>query len=156
TQVDSPKVYNKNQSKEYVLAPKQKNYSWSKKASNTVNWSEAQQYCESLEEDGYSDWRLPTISELRMLIQSCPATEKGGMCKVADGCANYGKCWSNNCEGCTGSSDGRYSKLGDVDWLWSFSDLLDNGNNKWYVLFNDAGIYNIGKDKKGGVRCFRN
>ena len=41
---------------------------WSKKSSRKMNWVEAANYCEYLNQDGYSDWRLPNIDELRTLI----------------------------------------------------------------------------------------
>ncbi len=36
-------------------------------------WSESEQYCEDLEWGGHSDWRLPTVTELRSLIRGCGA-----------------------------------------------------------------------------------
>lgn len=94
---------------------------WSKIAPKPMMWNEAKKYCENLNEDGYSDWELPTISELRTLIKNCPLTEAGGECKVTDSCLSYKNCRNNACSGCSGASDGRYSKLGDTGWLWSSS-----------------------------------
>ncbi|MFO7735877.1 MAG: hypothetical protein R6W70_06625, partial [bacterium] len=41
-----------------------------------MNHHEATAYCED------NGWRLPTISELRTLIQNCPDTKAGGVCGV--------------------------------------------------------------------------
>jgi len=41
---------------------------WSNKAHDTKTWNDAANYCENLNEDGYSDWRLPTLNELKTLF----------------------------------------------------------------------------------------
>ena len=41
------------------------NLQWSEKATYSMNWDKAKQYCENLDEGGHNDWRLPNIDELR-------------------------------------------------------------------------------------------
>lgn len=113
---------------------------WSKLAPNKMNLSSAEQYCENLNEDGSSDWRLPTISELRTLIKNCPMTEAGGECKVTKECLHYGNCRNDACGGCSDSSDGRYSKLGDTEKIWSSSERSDRTDAAWYVGFDRGGV----------------
>ncbi|HPS29423.1 MAG TPA: DUF1566 domain-containing protein [bacterium] len=133
---------------------------WSKKALS-MSWYEAKVYCADLNEGGHSDWRLPTISELRTLINDCPATETGGECKVTDSCLSYDNCCNGVCSGCFNSSDGRYSKLGDADLLWSSSVTSDVDDVAWCVHFGSGLVsYSF---KSGGfdnhygfnVRCVR-
>lgn len=50
------------------------------------DWEFSNKYCENLDIDGYSNWRLPTINELRTLIKGCSTSETGGSCNVADDC----------------------------------------------------------------------
>lgn len=115
---------------------------WSKKAPKAMKWHDAMKYCNSLVEDGYSDWRLPAISELRTLIQNCQSTETGGECNVTNDCLSYDDCRSDACNGCSGSSDGRYSKLGDTaEWFWSSSELSDHADYAWIVNFYNGYIH---------------
>ncbi len=137
---------------------------WSNIAPNSMTWGEAKKYCENLKEGGYSDWRLPTISEFRTLIQNCPATETGGECKVTDSCLLSDKCSTDACLGCKYFEDGRYSKLGDTEWFWSSSEPGVQKVGAWTVSFNLGSVspspkFYFGKDDieydKHNVRCVR-
>ncbi|HPM47602.1 MAG TPA: DUF1566 domain-containing protein [bacterium] len=125
---------------------------WSNKSPKTMNWSDAKKYCENLKEEGYSDWRLPTISELRTLIQNCPRTDTGGACKVTNDCLSS-NCWSNACERCYPRSS--YSKLGDTEGFWSSSELSDREDRAWNVGFGNGDVSNIYKNLNHYVRCVR-
>lgn len=106
-----------------------------------MTWVDAKAYCDSLELGGYSDWRLPTISELRSLIRDCPAVEPGGSCPLTDDCTSY-DCWdSDTCDGCefeAGPASGCYwpSALeGDCTNHWSSSKHDDDA---WNIDFRSA------------------
>ena len=71
---------------------------------------DANRYCEELVLGGYSDWRAPTIDEIRTIIRGNPATETGGDCPITAGSAR-----EDNATACTGGeqnegpgSDGCY------------------------------------------------
>ena len=133
------------------------NLIWSDRSASKMNWSSAKQYCEDLTEGGYSDWRLPTISELRTTIKNCSGSQSGGSCRVSDSCLS-GNCWSDSCY-CDGrlNNGGYYSKLGDDDnvWLWSSSTLSDNPGYAWLVDFGDGRVYGSLMSNDGYVRCVR-
>ena len=130
---------------------------WSSLAIRNKVYDEAMEYCDELEEAGYSDWHLPTISELRTLIQNCPVTEPGGECKVSDNCLSKSSCWKHEiCSGCSG--DEIYSKLGNTgEYLLSSSFVDTDIKNYWlyYVSFRDAGIFGTEFNASKNIRCVR-
>ena len=50
------------------------------------SFDDAQEYVENLELGGYTDWRLPTIDELRTVVLGYIDIEPGGRCKVGAKC----------------------------------------------------------------------
>jgi hypothetical protein len=98
-------------------------------------WEEAKSYCQNLNLGEYSDWRLPTIGELRSLIRGCDATETGGP-------GPGGRYWSPELKG-------------DGWWHWSSSIVADASGVAWFVDFGYAGVSNSAFDNDGDVRCVR-
>jgi len=127
---------------------------WTEKTS-TMTWQEAKDYCSKLTACGYSDWHLPTISELRSLIQNCPATQTGGVCGVTDSCLSWSDCGDSACSGCDSDSSGKYSKLGDTSWFWSSSVLSDYSDRAWIVIFSSGIVGKYNKSNSNDVRCVR-
>jgi hypothetical protein len=145
------------------------NKTWSYSRSS-MTWEAAQEFCDNMVNCGYSDWHLPTISELRTLIQNCPATETGGECGVTDQCLSYHQCsYIHNddnsiislCIGCSDSDSyysGKYSKFGDNDWFWSSSFQDDTDSIQvWGVYFAMGTITSFGTNEYTleSVRCVR-
>ncbi len=131
---------------------------WSPKASSTMSWSDAIDYCNNLTACGYSDWHLPNINELRTLIKNCPGSQTGGSCAVKDpGCLSS-DCWSEDCY-CEyrENNGGYYSKLGDDDnvWLWSSSTNSDSTGSAWRVNFYYGSVGSNSKSYDLIVRCVR-
>ncbi len=126
-----------------------------------MQWQEAVYYCEDLELDGYSDWRLPTISELRSLIRGCADTESVGSCEVSDSClSSY--CMDFDCLGCGTldgpGADGCYwnaSMEGVCDSYWSSSLTLGQSGYAWEVLFHMAKLLYWPQTSRVYVRCVR-
>ena len=107
---------------------------WSDASSEKMNWDDAIKYCENL------GGRLPTISELRTLIQNCPGTETGGECGVTDECLSYEDCRTDPCGGCEEDSSGKYSVFGDSDWFWSSSEQSGDAGRAWLVYFYNGSV----------------
>ena len=152
--------------KKAANAAKKRRLSWSKRSSDKMTWPEAIDYCQNLNEGGYTDWRLPNIDELRTIIKNCPKTETGGQCKVSrkKGCLSWERCGNGYKEGSCyceslNNNGGYYSKLGDNDnvRLWSSSIISDKTGSAWYVHFYSGGVYGYDKDNANNinVRCVR-
>jgi len=126
--------------------------SWSSKTTEKMNWFEAKDYCENSKEGGYSDWRFPTISELRSIIINCSPTEPGGICNVTDTCLSS-TCMDGSCNGCSILKE--HSKIGDKEMIWSFSSVQSFDYAAWYVNFYDGHIQPNRKNNLLYVRCVR-
>lgn len=123
---------------------------WSAEAENAMDWDTAVAYCEDLDEGGFSDWRLPTIDELRTVIQNCEKTQPGGICALSDpDHLLYEEDYVSedcSCGYVENNNGGYYSKLGYSDELgniWSSSVEPDDPSEILGLLFYDgsAGYY---------------
>ena len=130
---------------------KAENLQWSSLSSKEMTLNDAGKYCRNLSEGGFQDWHVPTIDELRTLIENCPQTVTGGTCKEI----------SSSCS-CEKKLPGYYSKFNDEGKLWSSSTAgcytsRHYGTNcsDWYVDFNSGGFGSSGSSGIAGVRCVR-
>ena len=95
--------------------------------SGTFVWQDTIEYCENLELNAYTDWRLPNINELASLIddtKSSPAIP-----------ATFLN---------TNSS-----------YYWSSTSLQSESTNAWGVGFNDGSVGHNSKGYSYYVRCVR-
>ena len=150
---------------------------WSKMSSSYMTYSAATTFCQGSKMNGYggfTDWRLPTIDELKTLLTSATGgTPRSANCAVSEtnGCLAWDGCWtcstcteqgtastsSNTCSNWGRSyDDGRFSKLGDSTYLWSSSLLSDSSSLAWLVDFNDGNVSTYSIDNYYYyVRCVR-
>ena len=128
---------------------------WSDTALFIMNHEDAAQFCETLTEGGYSDWRLPNIDELRTLIMNCTNTLPNGGCLVSarTECL-YDVCFSEQC-GCSNDTNGKYSKFGDTEGFWSSSEYGKENDASWGVLFRNAGVRYAQNSSEFYLRCVR-
>ena len=129
--------------------------------SNPCDFGAATAYCEGLTLGGYTDWHVPSISELRALLRGCPATAPTGPCNVAAGSCMEWSCMDGSCTGCvqgSGPTSGCYwpdGIQGTCGWYWSSTPCLDPSGNGWSIDFNDGGVDYGGFDSARSVRCVR-
>ena len=53
---------------------------------NQMSFDDAEKFCQNLDYAGFSDWRLPTIDELRKVVIGYSDVESGGRCAVSSKC----------------------------------------------------------------------
>lgn len=53
---------------------------------NLLTYAKAEELCSNMDYAGFTDWRLPTIDELRTVVEGFSDLEKGGRCKVSSQC----------------------------------------------------------------------
>jgi hypothetical protein len=99
---------------------------WQKEATEeTMTWEKAQEYCENLSLNGYTDWRLPAVKELLSLVDYSrynPATKMPN----------------------TSSS-----------FYWSSTTYAYNTNLAWGVYFSNGNDSYDYKDNSNYVRAVR-
>ena len=146
---------------EYCVDGKCEELTWQDPpSSDKMTWQQAYDYCNNLTQDSHSDWRLPTISELRSFIRGCSATEEGGSCGVTDTCLSD-SCWDDSCGGCTygdGPANGCYwpqGLNGLCAWIWSSSSYAGDSSLAWVVDFRGGDVGRHDKDGDSNVRCVR-
>ena len=126
-----------------------------------ASWAEAGSYCGELVSGGHDDWRLPSIDELRTLVDGCPATEWGGACNIGEGMCLAWECRSPKCEMCISSGDDsgncfwRPELLGQCQLYWSSSPVEDDAGHVWCIGFDIAHIDSVEKGQSMAVRCVR-
>ncbi len=140
-----------------------KELSWAEYDDSDTLVYPAKTYCDNLTEGGYSDWRLPTIDEVRTLIQNCEGTVSGGSCAVSDpDHLSQDNDWTiEACYYCDAEQPGfnpdiPHSKLGETDNYWSSSVISDYPDSAWGVAFEYGNVNGYGMESENSVRCVRN
>ena len=127
-------------------------------------WNAAEFYCGALSLAGFSDWRLPSITELRTIIRDCPWTEwdSGTNCAVGDGCLSKSCYDSESCRWCPdyeGTSNGCYwpdEMLGPpCPFYWSSSRVDGDAVYAWGVSYFVGLLLNMPINSSYHVRCVR-
>ncbi len=130
-----------------------------------MSLSDAVTHCENLNLNGHYDWRVPTISELRTLVDGCPATETSGSCTTTDDCLS---CLDDTCSSCfedggNGPDAGCFRKAvlnGTCGVYWSSStdEIFSSEDRVWCIHFGYGMMSSCIVDSVNNgpyVRCVR-
>ena len=119
--------------------------------------------CSKRNSGGYTDWRAPSIDELRSLIRGCGNTVTGGDCGVTNGCRDS-SC-ATACTECTTTggpgAGGCYwpsGVTGACGDYWS-SSLRSNSSGTtygWRINFSNGSITYEPASNSNYLRCVRN
>ena len=115
-----------------VVVDPQANLMWqdSEATIAPTTWGNTKKYCDDLQHGGFSDWRLPSISELSNIIDDD---------KFKPALNNAFRYFSKN-----------------NTWYWSATTNSKNSSSAWYVNFQDGGTYWGDMTSENSVRCVRN
>jgi len=125
----------------------------------SMNRDLAVQHCLDSEYHGITDWRLPTVSELRSLISECPVTHAGGQCGVVDQCLALACSDDVDCNGCVAQGGPTYGCYwpGEIKGVctsyWSDSAVEDESGYFWFVNFHIASVVHVHGSQDRRVRC---
>lgn len=89
--------------------------------------------CASVTAGGQTDWRIPSIDELRTLVAGCDATAVGGKCQATTECVEA-SCLGTDCAGCPGGKGpGPYGvyKLISQSGCPQLNDLVSSTRVPW-------------------------
>ncbi len=148
--VETDEIQDEDLAPQYVWVDTKSNLMWQNgKLAKEKTWEDAKKYCNTLVLDGFSDWRLPTIEELRSLIRGCDQNfYPDGTCEISTTCNSYNNCKSKCgfCENFKGGGEngtylppeikifGRYS-------FWSSTENSDNGGTFAFIVnFNQGSV----------------
>jgi len=99
----------------------------------TYSWEDAITHCEELALDGFENWRLPNVNELKTLVDR--SKSQPALIGTTFQFVNY---------------------LSDVDFYWSSTSVDEFKNGAWVIGFYSGFIGGNDKVKgKGYTRCVR-
>jgi serine/threonine protein kinase len=122
--------------------------SWTKKTVKDKTFSQADEYCQDLELGGKSDWRLPTIDELRSVVDGCGGTSVEYSDQNLHSITYKNKA-NSSYQSC-------YVNKGFISsWYWSSDSLSGSTTTDGIVYFDNGGVGNGNKDNYFYLRCVR-
>lgn len=138
---------------------------WMKGHGYATSLDLARSHCADLNLGDHTDWRLPSVDEMRQLIFGCPNTATGGACTVNEHCPNAEACVNDACTGCDmNSGPGEKGCYADNFMEYYTIFLTDTqiqaeytGDKRcYYVTFYNAAIdYFRSNTMDGAVKCIR-
>ena len=131
-------------------------------ASLTMNHAVASLSCTGLEMAGHRNWRMPTIGELRSLVQGCEGSRAGGSCRVTGSCLSHELCWDSSCACAHLGGPGPGGCYWDAGlsgncghWFWSASAQEDETGSYWLLNYGSGQVNQGLESHNFRLRCVR-
>lgn len=124
-------------------------YFWINEAVRPYKWQEAVNYCNTLDQAGYTDWHLASIDEIRTIVTNCPSTRTGGACPLSNDCANQSiTCYTSDClPACDSAEDHIDSNISNATAeIWTSTELSSDTTKAWYFYETSGRFYSKTKD----------
>lgn len=143
-------------------------------------WDAALAYCETLDIGGYTDWRLPSLNEMRSFLRrsadnGCYSLEYSmawteipeGYCPVDDTCSSFDECWhSETCnrayfqsgECSPGSCMDPIIESGenpDTCMYWTTREVDESSDTIWSLDLHDCSLGRYEKTSTNCLKCVR-
>lgn len=126
---------------------------WMQSVGFPESYDEAENHCSDLDLGTHSDWRLPTIEEVRSLIIDCEATALGGACGVCDdSCTTDETTCRADCEGCDFAAHLDALFIATAGSTWSTTAVGYTGGMMYAVDFRNASVVTL--SNMGNARAF--
>lgn len=115
-----------------------------------MTFEKAVAFCDNLEENGFDDWRLPTLFEIRTLENFCIEEENSDFCTVTDSC-EWNSCENELCGKCL-----KYDESVDPGTFWTQTGHL-GGKVAAFTINSEKTEENLSlKGWNHSVKCVRN
>jgi hypothetical protein len=121
---------------------------WEKETQKMI-WHDAMAYAENLRLGGYSDWRLPTVDELKEVVRSCGGTSVEYLDKNFNSIVDKNKA-NSSYQSCYKNKGFRYDS-----WYWSSASVSGYTDLAWIVYFYYGYVDYSNKDRYSYLRCVR-
>ena len=117
---------------------------------NRISWEERAFSCRESDEGGISQWRIPTIDEIRTLLVSSESLKTNGECHVTDECSDYfnEECFNEavcSPEGGTSGEGGEWIMSSLFDYAGYLSGTLSDEENAktWFVDLKSGSLFSF-------------
>jgi hypothetical protein len=113
-----------------------------------MTFEKAVAFCDNLEENGFDDWHLPELYEIRTLENFCIEEENQDFCYETDSCE-----W-NNCENELCGKCVKYDNSIDYGTFWT-KTLFHNGKIFVFMISEETEENKALKSETHFVKCVR-
>ena len=111
---------------------------------SSMSWMDKAVQCRESKEGGITQWRMPTIDEIRELLPSSEALKTGGECKVTNECFDYADEECFNEAVCSHEEGGEMIMSSLFDYMGYISGTMNNQDDEvWAVDLGSSSLFSF-------------